>query len=373
MPEDYDFAAVMYPDRVCDIRICLTSSQLQRLASVMQEQFPALIHLQFETPSYRHPAPALPDAFLGGSAPRLRFLTLKSIPFPALPKLLLSATDLVELALLNIPHSGYISPEATVTGLAALANLRNLHIEFESRLSRPDRESRRPPPPTRTVLSTLTCFVFHGASEYLEDLVARVDAPLLDKILITFFHQRIFDIPQLAQFMRRTPTFQPVICASVHFSPNNVVVESFPQNHETSRLTISSKWLEWRLPSLAQVFTSFFPSVHMVERLTFDGFRHWTSQRQADTENMQWLEIFRQLTSVRHIFVSTAFVRCIALVLQDLVGERVTEVLPALESLSLEGLRSVALIPIQERKAIAKFVAARSLSDHPVAISDWNR
>ena len=114
------------------------------------------------------PAPALPDGFLGGSAPRLQSLELDSIPFPALPKLLLSATDLVHLTLWNIPHSGYISPEAIVTGLAVLANLKSLTIEFESPLSRPDRESRRPPPPTRTVLPALTRFEFQGVSEYLE-------------------------------------------------------------------------------------------------------------------------------------------------------------------------------------------------------------
>jgi hypothetical protein len=368
MPEHYDFAAVVYPDRVCDIRICLTSSQLQRLASAMQEQFPALMYLSLRIPSHSRPASALLDGFLGGSAPRLQFLKLDSVPFPALPKLLLSAADLVELTLLNIPHSGHISPEAIVTGLAVLANLRNLHIEFESPLSRPDRETRRPPPPTLTVLPALTRFVFHGVSEYLEDLVARIDAPLLDKILITFFHQLIFDIPQLAQFMRRTPTFQPVIDASVHFSLNHIMVESFPPSHKTSRLTISCKWLEWQLSSLAQVFTSFFPSIYMVECLTIDGFRHWTSRWQADTENMQWLEIFQQFTSVRRLFVSTAFVRCIALALQE-VGERVTDVLPALEGLSLEGLRSST--PVQE--AIGKFVTAREPSGHPVAVSDWNR
>ena len=102
MPEDYDFdAAIVHPNRVCEIDLLhLTSSQLQRLASAMQEQFPALIHLMLDFADYySRPAPALPDGFLGGSAPRLQSLRLHSIPFPALPKLLLSATDLVHLTL----------------------------------------------------------------------------------------------------------------------------------------------------------------------------------------------------------------------------------------------------------------------------------
>ena len=39
------------------------------------------------------------------------------IPFPGLPKLLLSATHLVQLWLANIPHSGYISPDVMVAHL----------------------------------------------------------------------------------------------------------------------------------------------------------------------------------------------------------------------------------------------------------------
>ena len=38
--------------------------------------------------------------------------------------------------------------------------------------------------------------------------MARIDAPLLDSISITFDHLLISDIPQLAQFMRRTTRIQ---------------------------------------------------------------------------------------------------------------------------------------------------------------------
>ena len=138
-PEDYGFdAAFVQHNRVREIVLFhLKSSQLQRVVSAMQEQFLALIHLMLDfTANYSPaPAPALPDGFLGGSAPRLQSLGLQFIPFPALPKLLLSATDLVRLSLWNIPHSGYISPEVIIAALAALANLKALTIGFKSPLS----------------------------------------------------------------------------------------------------------------------------------------------------------------------------------------------------------------------------------------------
>jgi hypothetical protein len=209
IPRDYDFdAAIVDPSRVCEISLRLTRSQLQQLVSAMQEQCPELMHLKLDFAhfySYPDPAPALSDGFLGGSALRLQTLELHSIPFPALPELLLSATELVRLTLLNIPPAGYFSPEVIVTSLAVLVNLRSLTVEFSFSRSRPDRE-RPPPPLVHTILPALTRFQFLGVMDYLEDLVARIDAPFLDSISVTFFRRPTFDAPQLIQFMRRTTT-----------------------------------------------------------------------------------------------------------------------------------------------------------------------
>jgi hypothetical protein len=377
MPEDYDFdAAIVHHNRICEIVLLyLTSLQLQRLALAMQERFPALIHLILgftsSTSYHSHPAsaPALPDGFLGGSIPRLQTLSLHCIAFPALPKLLLSATDLVRLSLRDIPHSGYISPEAVVSGLAGSANLKSLTIAFKSPLSCPNRERRSPPPQIRNVLPALTRFEFQGVSEYLEELVARIDTPLLDSIWVTLFSQLVFDIPQFAQFMERTTRFNEV---HVDFDSNGVQFESLSPtqtSNETSGLRISCRELDWQLSSLAQVTTSFFPSIYMVEHLYISGSLHLPSQWQDDIENVQWLEIFYPFFAVKNLYVSKEFARCIAFSLQELVGERAADVFPALETLFLEELRPSG--PVKE--AIGQFVAARQLLGHPVAVSDWNR
>jgi len=47
-------------------------------------------------------------------------------------------------------------------------------------------------------------FKFKGVSEYLEDLVARIDAPLLCSLPITLFHQLIFETLQLSKFFSCT-------------------------------------------------------------------------------------------------------------------------------------------------------------------------
>jgi len=366
MPEDYDLVATIEdPNRVCEINLIrLSSSQLKRLAPAMQKEFPALIHLGFGLDvDDSRPAPALPDGFI---APRLQSLKLDSIPFPTLPKLLLSATDLSRLTLRNIPHSGYISPEALVTGLATLANLNSLTIEFKSPLSRPDPGSRPPPPPTRIVLPTLTRFEFQGISDYLEDLVSRVDAPLLDSIWVTFFHQLLFHIPQLKRFMRTT-RIEALHEAHVDFGYYGVRVGSLPPTRifdEKSKLSISCRELDWQLSSLEQVLIPFFPSVYTVEYLYIHGPRYMPLQWRDDIDIMQWLEIFHPFTAVKNLYVCRELVQCIASALQG-----VRNLLPALESLFLEELEPSG--PVQE--AIGDFVAAQQLLGQPVAISQWNR
>jgi hypothetical protein len=51
-------------------------------------------------------------------------------------------------------------------------------------------------------------FSFKGVSKYVEDFVAQIDTPQLDRLSITFFNQLVFDTPRLSQFISRIPKFQ---------------------------------------------------------------------------------------------------------------------------------------------------------------------
>jgi F-box-like len=113
--------------------------QLEQVLAQMQIPFPELTDLQLT--SSDETVPVIPDSFLDGSAPLLQYFHLSGIQFPGLPKLLLSTTRLVYLGLSNIPHSGYISPEAMVALLSPLSSLDELYLGFRSPESRPDWKS----------------------------------------------------------------------------------------------------------------------------------------------------------------------------------------------------------------------------------------
>ena len=354
-------AALEHNDRIRELDLAyLTSSQMEKVFAAMQRPFPALDYLYLYSESETSVVPA---SFLGGSAPQLQRLRLNFIPFPELPKLLLSATHLVTLGLSNIPHSGYMSPEVMVTSLSALTSLEVLRIRFKSPQSRLDRR-RRPPPLARILLPALTRFTFKGVSEYLDDLIARIDAPLLDELHITFFHQLIFDTPQLTQFINRTPNFKAHAEAHVEFSDWGVWVETI--NEELS-LGILCKQSDWQLSFLAQVCgSSFIPTI---ERLNIKEIADYPlSSWQDDIETAQWLELLHQLTAVRYLHISPEFMPRIAPTLQELVGGGVTEVLPALQTLFL----NVTLLSSGVRETIDKFVAARELAGHPIDTFHWD-
>jgi hypothetical protein len=69
---------------------------LEDALAAMQVPFPELTVLWLA--SYGETVPVIPDSFLDGSAPRLRLFFLEGILFQGLPKLLLSATHLVNLS-----------------------------------------------------------------------------------------------------------------------------------------------------------------------------------------------------------------------------------------------------------------------------------
>jgi hypothetical protein len=141
-----------------------------------------------------------------------------------------------------------------VTCLSALASLKEISLEFQSPLSHPDWESRGLPPLARSVLPTVTSFWFKGVSEYLDNLVARINTPRLNYLYITFFNQIDFNTPQLVQYIRRTPAFKAPdeACVVFHSHVAWVRLQSQALGDVTLRVVISCKEPDWQLSSLAR-------------------------------------------------------------------------------------------------------------------------
>jgi len=209
----------------------------------------------------------------------------------------------------------------------------------------------------------------------LEDLVARIDAPFLDEWNITFFHQLILDTPQLAQFITRTPNLKAHNEAHVMFLDDAVQVLLGSMRQISIRTACKAP--DWQISFVALLCNSSLSLIPSLEHLYICEDKYTRSRWQDDVEDDQWLELLHPFTTVKNLYLSKGVVPRIAPALQELVGERLTEVLPALQGLWLEepcplGLAEHRLSgPVQE--AIEKFVASRLLSGHPIAVSLWDR
>lgn len=205
--EDNIIALLEHPDRIHHIDgEIMEGTQWGKVVAAMQELFPALTDLELRGFT---DVPALPSGVLGGSAPCLQESPLYCFPFPEFPTFFLSARGLVFLHVHNIPPgtTGCISPEAMVAGLTELTRLQTFSIILSSLIfeSPPDRleRRRRADFPMRVVLPVLNYLEVRGHGEYLEDLVAHIDAPRVNSVRTALGRLDALRFPQLTRFIGR--------------------------------------------------------------------------------------------------------------------------------------------------------------------------
>ena len=360
-------SALRHHNRVCKIFYAnrqFGDSFLGNFAAI-HKPFPELTSLTLI--SHGPNVPVLPDSFLGGSAPCLRSLNLNGIPYPSIGNLLSSTTNLVQLWLWDIPRSGYIAPETIVPCLSMLPRLKSLLLRFQYPQSWAQRQSRHPPPLTRVVFPNLTYLDFYGDIEYLEVILSQIETPVLDEAVFCFFNQLVFDTPLLGHFIHRTEAFMTIHTARVQFFRDNIAVtlpvlgETPDDDHVALHFCISCKPLDWQLSALAQVLNSSLSSLQSVESLEIavDN-EDW----QGEIEVIQWQELFHPFTFVKNVALDKS-ARLIAPALQELVGERATEVLPTLQDLFLTTSWPPSG-PVKE--GIKQFISTRQLHGHPITV-----
>lgn len=365
--EDNVIAALQYPDRIREINLTLTRSLLAKLTPLMQDSFPVLESLQLGSREMLEPL-VLPSSFLGESTPGLRHLNLHHTAFPTLPRLLLSATDLLSLRLYEIPNAGYFSPEALVTGLGATPNLKFLEIYFPHSASSPGQDSPRPfPRATRAALPALTEFQFRGDIEYLEDLVARIDAPSVEQFCATLFDQRmLFELRQLAQFIGRTEGLK----SSPHRTSIWLWERGFFITHYFGQpspgggvgafqLQISCYELAQQVTLLTRICKQLSLLLSNVEQLDIEA-DPALPNTWDETDTTQWLELLSPFSRVRKLELIGTLVTSIASALGQSAGKLGREVLPSLRDLHL---RDTLISP-----PIESSIAAIRLSGQTIAV-----
>ena len=356
--DDNIIAALKQSGRVSSITLTVTRSLLGKL-SVLSEPFSELEEVALL--SRDNMQLTLPSSFRWGH--RLRTLHLTGIAFPSFPQLLLPSQDLVDIQLHEIPSTGYFPPETFANALAGMTQLRSLTFHL---LSFPRRRSflgLPPPPEEHILLPALTYLNYRGSSKYLDSFVARIDAPRLGEINITFFSQPTMDAPQLGRFIERIEMQTPISRGEVQTSEHAISISFTDSSTSTPlRLQISCKQLDWQLSCMAQVCDQFSPFLFRVNSVEIYATEPSSGYDDADDE--QWLELVRSFGGARDFSVA---------------GKLTADVLCALRP-SDEGnttmLSSLRHIRIKEPivmhgpswDAVQSFITSRWISGRPVQV-----
>ena len=166
-----------------------------------------------------------------------------------------------------------------------------------------------PPPVSQTALLALTEFNFKGASEYLEDLVSRIDAPQLDWFFVSRLNQFAdFQVPQLSMFIDRSVGTKVTAYghARVIFYIHLVIFRtdfhanaSFPDPHYTMT-GIKYQGIDWQVSHIAQVIRHFSETLSNVVHLRLEV---EDSIQSEGTNNVEWLLLLQQSPSVQTLHV----------------------------------------------------------------------
>jgi hypothetical protein len=361
-------AALQHPDRLCELDLDVTGPIARSIVDEsMQKPFQALKCIRITVKDTARPSLLPRSAFLGGSVQHLRELKLDgvAIPFPAIRRVLLSTSSLIDLCLSNIPNDIYFSPADLVTALSTLVQLESLTVGFHSPASSPP-SSITPPPAQCITLPSLTFLDFHGTSEYLEEFVARIDLPSLCNIAIKLFNQIFFELPRFYQFIPHLNMLGSPTEVYVTHAADLVSVSLFQGGKfwsEKCVLGTSCRRLDWQLSFVAQISTQLSPLLSSVRSLSIKEDLALPSGEE-DVDSTQWLELFRPFTHVTQVLIFGR--QLIPGIVQALVEDTATDVLPELTSLHLNGYRDSSSVA----KAARQFVAIRSLSSRTVFLSD---
>ena len=355
VPEDENniVAALKQSDRVTSIRLTVTSSFLERLSAI-DRPFSELEDLVLLPQNGMRLS--LPKAFRWG--PRLRRLHMTRILFPSLLRLLHSSRNLVDLQLHDILNPWHFSAEALTNTLSGMTRLQSLSLHFLS-----IDYFLAPPllPGERVVLPVLTRFNFRGVTEYLNGFVARIDAPRLRDIEVTFTNKITYDLSKLTRFIDQIGMHKSYCRAHILCSRHAVSISLIQPGAPTSlKLRLFREPITEQLFFMGRVFIEFSTFLLNVEGLRLSATR---PSRGDNSHFSGWMMPINSFTGVKRLHIagnlSIDIVRALEL---DTWRETL---LPTLQKLYIPqpGPRHTPL-----KEAIVSFMISRQLSGYPIEV-----
>jgi hypothetical protein len=347
--DDDVMAALRHCHRVTSIDLSVTSSLRDRFSAI-KEPFSELedLVLEFQGGLWM----TLPSVFRWG--PRLHRLHLTRIAIPELTQLLTSSRNLVDIQLHEIPAIGYSLLSSFRSALCEMTQLQSLSLQFLPVPIYPEIVL------SSLSLPTLTRLKYQGASEYLDHLVAGIDAPRLEVVEINFFDEIKFRARNIGKFIYQMGKQNSQRQADILFSKNYVTITLTPPVPTCVTLQVFCGSSNQQLSSITQVCSEFSTSLLGVEQFKLRISGTQASRGQYDSDGEGWIALINAFKGTRPLAIN--FSRNIVLALGSSEN-----VLPALHKLHIrqsESRDSDAIL----RKVVGSFMHSRERSGHFIEV-----
>jgi hypothetical protein len=255
-----------------------------------------------------------------------------------------------------------------VTQLKGLYNLEELSIGFAIPIPLPSSEGERLPAPIPPVmLPTLRRFTFRGLGVYLDNLVAQINIPLLERLSFTFLFDLDFTLASLAEFIHRTKGFGCLV-AQVNFNKDGAsIYAGYCEQRGIARLGdvklslhVNCKSLDWQVDSATQVCSALGEFLSAVEELTLnldvDGM---LSDWENTLDGRVWHELLLPFIGVKRLNIGSSLTLGLSRTLESDAGG---SLLPELQELQ---------VPLEinsATNAFSVFMKTREFVGHPVVL-----
>ncbi|KAH9976516.1 hypothetical protein BJV74DRAFT_798683 [Russula compacta] len=354
--EDGALLALQHHDRVRFIN--LKRAFMNRFFSAMNKPFPILEDLRL---SFTGPESALiAETF---TAPRLRHFYLVLHPwFQRLP-LLTSVVGLVTLSIGDIPSPHILPVKYLVSRLSLMPQLEYLSLGFFDLPSLVHFDESNLAEPLTVQLQKLVRIDFRGVSSYLEDLVARMRAPLLARFTLLFLPNPSFPLPHLSELLTAAGELRFHVI-SVTFSESEkipgayITVASSEQTvgHSSIRIRFSC---EDPVASASQICAALAPMLLDVKNLRLN---YQPARRSLGLPKRReaWFDLLRPFCNVQKVQVNSAMTPELSLALCPRYGSPAEGILSKLCEFSLLDRKRF-------QKVLDPFIAARKAAGQPIA------
>jgi hypothetical protein len=361
--EEWILLALRQRVRVRRIRILMPISNLRKLTTAMDKEFPMLEYMYMSPPTKEDTSLTLPGTF---RAPRLRHLLLRNFAFSIASPLLATSIGPIILSLEEISTSAYFSPTDLLQRLSSMPQLETLGISFHSPIPNTDARSQLLQMPTMTHVSlpNLRWFGFGGMSAYLEALLPRLSIPRIEKLQIWFFSQPSYPVPHLLQSMRAAENIR-FRSASLMFHEKFVALTAYP--HEGARvyafyLEVCCRLYDLQVESVAKLFNGLRTELSAVDHLSLEYERDSPSQAWANgAYRGQWRDVLGLFSNVETLLVPNGLIRDLSASLELDDGESSSELLPKLKELQYLARRD-------SSDAFTTFIKSRRNTGRPVTL-----